>query len=70
MKRKLQGPKRQMRQKKFIRLYLHLFIDVYWIAKSSVVEGEVKVDASTGVVRLSHPEGKTAANSGKSPPNM
>lgn len=39
-----------------IILYLHLFIDVYWITKSPVVEGEVKVDTSASVVCLSHPE--------------
>lgn len=41
--------------------YLHLFIDVYWISESPVVEGEVKVDTSASVVRLSHPLSKTAA---------
>lgn len=46
---------------KSMSLYLHLFIDVDWISKSPVVEGEVKVDTSASVVRLSHPWRKTAA---------
>lgn len=45
----------QKMQEKCISLYLHLFIDVYWITKSPVVEGKVKVDTSANVVCLSHP---------------
>lgn len=51
----------QKKQQKTISLYLHLFIDVYWITKSPVVEGEVKVDTSASVVCLSHPLRKTTA---------
>lgn len=35
--------------------HLHLFIHVYWITESPVVEGKIKVDTGTSVVRLSHP---------------
>lgn len=49
----------QKKQEKSISLYLHLFIDMYWITQSPVVEGEVKVDTSTSVVCLSHPLRKT-----------
>lgn len=31
---------------------------MYWITESSVVEGKIKVDTGTGIVRLRHPAGK------------
>lgn len=36
-------------------MYLYLFVNMYWITESPVVEGKVEVDTGTCIVRLSHP---------------
>lgn len=41
-----------------VSYYLHLFIDMYWITKTSIVEGKVEIHTGTSVIGLCYPEGE------------